>query len=280
MAQAASEFAVDSAGVTLAGEQTGEGPPVVLLHGLTATRRYVVLGSNALARAGHRVISYDARGHGRSAPALCREEYTYEALAGDLESVLRAHAPDGAVLAGGSMGAHTALRFALAHPAQVAALALITPAYDPASYDLPESLASWDALARGLRGGGVEGFMRAYDFEAVDERWRKTVRTAIGQRMALHEHPLAVADALEATPCSRPFEDFSELSALTCPAVVIGSRDGPDPGHPLAIARRYADALPAADLIVEDDGSPVAWQGGRVSQAIAQVAAEASAGHT
>ena len=41
----------------------------MLLHGLTATRRYVVMGSRLLERSGHRVIAYDARGHGRSAPA-------------------------------------------------------------------------------------------------------------------------------------------------------------------------------------------------------------------
>ena len=38
-----------------------------------------------------------------------------------------------AVLAGASMGAHTALRFALRHPERVAALGLITPAFDPGS---------------------------------------------------------------------------------------------------------------------------------------------------
>ncbi len=46
----------------LAGEELGEGPPVVLAHGVTATRRYVVHGSKALARAGYTQISYDARG--------------------------------------------------------------------------------------------------------------------------------------------------------------------------------------------------------------------------
>ena len=60
-----SELKIDG----LAGEEAGEGVPVVLLHGLTATRRYVVMGSRNLERGGHRVVMYDARGHGRSAPA-------------------------------------------------------------------------------------------------------------------------------------------------------------------------------------------------------------------
>ena len=53
-------------GVELSGVDEGEGAPVVLLHGLTASRRYVVMGSSALQRSGHRVIAYDARGHGQS----------------------------------------------------------------------------------------------------------------------------------------------------------------------------------------------------------------------
>src|SRR5918996_5186798 len=133
----------------------GEGTPVVLLHGLTATHRYVVMGSRALERSGHRVIAYDARGHGRSDPA---EPYDYGALADDLERVLDERGIDRAVLAGASMGAHTLLRFALEHPERAVALVVITPAYDPVDHCDPASLARWEALSQGLRSGGVEGF--------------------------------------------------------------------------------------------------------------------------
>ena len=72
------DFRIDADGVTLAGEEAGEGSPVVLLHGLTATRRYVVMGSRALERSGHRVIAYDARAHGQSDPAPRPDDYGYE----------------------------------------------------------------------------------------------------------------------------------------------------------------------------------------------------------
>jgi pimeloyl-ACP methyl ester carboxylesterase len=270
---------VDAAGTELSGERSGEdaaaGVPIVLLHGLTATRRYVVMGSQAMQRSGHKVLAYDARGHGASAPAA-DGDYGYARLAADLGATLDAARFPRAVLAGASMGAHTAARFALDHPERVAGLVLITPAFDPADAGSPAELARWDALARGLREGGVEGFVAAYDLDGVAEALRPTVETVLRQRLAAHEHPLAVADALEAVPRSAPFEDGAELSALELPALVVGSRDEPDPGHPLAVAERWAHWLPRARLVVEEQGrSPLAWQGGQLSRLIAELAAEA-----
>ena len=111
---------VERAGVRLSVEEAGEGIPVVLLHGLTATRRYVVMGSRALERSGHRVIAYDARGHGQSTPAPAADAYGYDELAADLAAVLDELEVERAVLAGASMGAHTALRLALDAPERVA----------------------------------------------------------------------------------------------------------------------------------------------------------------
>lgn len=286
-----SVLAGDEAG--LSGEQAGEGAPVVLLHGLTATRRYVLMGSRALERSGHRVIAYDARGHGRSDPAPRATDYGYPLLAADLLAVLDRLGIERATLVGASMGAQTALRLALERPERVAALALVTPAFDPAerlgvpvTAAGPDSMqgierdpyAGWDALARGLREGGVEGFIAAYDLDAVPERWRETVRSVLRQRLSAHEHPLAVAEALEAVPRSRPFETWADLEQIAVPTLVVASRDEADPGHPLAIGERYAREIPRARLVVEDAGpparSPIAWQGGQLSKLIAALVDE------
>jgi pimeloyl-ACP methyl ester carboxylesterase len=257
-------------------EEAGDGIPVVLLHGLTATHRYVVMGSRALERSGHRVIAPDARGHGRSGPAPDPGAYGYEDLASDVLHVLDERGVERAVLAGASMGAHTALRLALEHPGRVAGLVLITPAFDPATH--PEGLARWDALSEGLRSGGVEGFVAAYGDPSVPDPWKETVITVLRQRLGAHEHPGAVADALRAVPRSRPFGALEALGAITVPAVVVADRDEADPGHPLRVGEAYADAIPAARLVVEDEGkSPIAWQGGQLSKVIAGVAAEAAA---
>ena len=254
----------------------GEGPPVVLLHGLTATHRYVVMGSRALERSAHRVISYDARGHGASAPAADPQAYGYEDLAADLLRVLDERGIDRAVLAGASMGAHTALKVALAQPERVAGLVVITPAYEPETYLDADSLARWDRLSDGLREGGVEGFVAAYGEPSADPAWRETLLTVLRQRIAAHEHPAAVADALRTVPRSRPFERIEQLAAIDVPTVVVADRDEPDPGHPLAVGEAYAAAIPGARLLVEDPGSsPLAWQGGRLSAVIAELATKA-----
>jgi pimeloyl-ACP methyl ester carboxylesterase len=266
-------FSARSGGVTLSGEHAGDGPAVVLLHGLTATRRYVVMGSRLLERSGHRVVAYDARGHGHSAPAPDPAAYGYEHLAADLQAVLDALGLERAILAGASMGAHTALRFALSEPRRVAALCLITPSYDPSLPRGPQAFAGWDALAHGLREGGVEGFVRAYDLDAVPVVWRETVEKVLRQRLSAHERPEAVADALEVVPRSRPFESIAELIDIDLPTVIVASRDEADPGHPLAIGERYAEAIPDATLLVETEGSPIAWQGGRISRVLVELAA-------
>jgi pimeloyl-ACP methyl ester carboxylesterase len=245
--------------------------PIVLLHGLTATRRYVVMGSRTLERSGHRVIAYDARGHGHSSPAPAPEAYTYELLAEDLRAVLDALEIERAVLAGASMGAQTTLRFALENPDRVLALGLITPAFDPDTHG-EDSYASWDRLAQGLREGGVEGFVEAYDLDAVPERFRETVAKVLRQRLSAHEHPLAVADALQALPRSRPFESWDELRSVEVPTVVVASRDEADPSHPLAVGERYALAIRGAKLVVEEpNSSPIAWQGGQLSKVLASL---------
>ena len=261
-------------GVSLAvADDPGEGTPVVLLHGLTAARRYVVMGSSRLQRGGHRVVAYDARGHGSSTPPQAAGAYGYEWLTADLACVLDACELSRIVLAGVSMGAHTCLRFALEQPERVAGVVVITPGFDPVEYARPERLAHWDTLSDALRERGIEGFVEAFGVQRIPQAWRETVGRALRQRMAVHERLDAVADALRWVPRSAPFADLRALEQIECPAIVIGSRDEADPGHPLEIAALYAELLPAGRLVVEEEGSsPLAWQGGRVSKLIAEVA--------
>ena len=273
------DLVIERGGVELSADDAGDGVPVVLLHGLTATRRYVVMGSRALERSGHRVVSYDARGHGRSSPAPTPQAYGYEDLQADLEAILDQLSIERAVLAGASMGAHTLLALALHAPERVTGLVVITPAYDPSTNDDPSRLERWDALSDGLRRGGIEGFIDAYGEPDVPEGFRESVLKVIRQRLALHKHPEAVADALRAVPRSRPFGELDELSRISVPVTVVASADEPDPGHPQAIGEAYAEAIAGARLVTDEPGrSPIAWQGSQLSHLIAELAAQVDGG--
>jgi 3-oxoadipate enol-lactonase len=258
------------------GEVAGEGPPIVLCHGITATRRYVHHGSRALERAGHRVITYDARGHGESDPAPAGQGYGYPRLVDDLERVVAEQVGEGPfVLAGHSMGAHTAVAYALRHPDRLTGLAAIGPVY---LGEIPAaSLEYWDGLAEALAAGGVDGFVEYIDRrQEIDPAWRQSVLGFTRERMLGHRHPEALVAALREVPRSRPFGSMEELEGLPIPALVVASHDGADPGHPYAAAVAYAERLPRARLVSERLGeSPLAWQGGKLSRELAAFYTEA-----
>ncbi|WP_223775124.1 alpha/beta hydrolase [Streptomyces sp. 135] len=85
-----------------------EAPAVVLAHGWTCSTAFWAAQIRSLS-GDHRVITYDQRGHGRSAAPADPEGYSTRALADDLEAVLAATLAPGekAVLVGHSMGGMT-----------------------------------------------------------------------------------------------------------------------------------------------------------------------------
>jgi pimeloyl-ACP methyl ester carboxylesterase len=257
----------------LAGERLGEGPPIVLLHGVTATRRQVVHGSTVLAREGLRMIQYDARGHGDSEPAPEGGGYGSPQNVEDLKLVIAEQVGDQPyLLAGNSMGSHTVVAHALADRERLAGLIVIGPVYNGPPADgaeIERRLKRWDDLADGLERGGVDGFLEAIDRQGLDPAWRETVLRFTRERMLTHKHPEAVAEAIRGIARSKPFESMDELEAIDVPTLVVASHDVADPGHPFAVAEQYAERIPNARLISEGEGeSPLAWQGGTLSREI------------
>lgn len=255
-------------GQALRGESIGSGAEVILCHGLSATRRYVLHESRVLPRRGYRITTYDARGHGESDPGP--DGYRYELLAADLDRVVgavrEAGADPGLILGGHSMGCHTVAAWALRNPEAIRALILIGPVYTGQEVD-PE-LDRWDARADALADGGPEAFAEEVARGTTGDAHDTLFRLA-RDRARLHRNPRAVAEALREVPRSRPFGDLGDLAELDVPVLVVGSRDEIDSGHPLAAAESWAETIPGAELAVEDPGkSPLAWQGGLLSRAI------------
>ena len=176
---------------------------------------------------------------------------------------------DRVALVGSSMGAATAMAFTLEHPDRVPALVQITPAYTGYARTGDVDGESWEKLATALD-DGIEEFIRVAQPGNLPERWREVAREATRQRMERHADLTAVAQALREIPSSIAWKGLDALSELEVPVLVIGSQDDSDWLHPLGVAEEYCRKLPNSELVVEDKGdSPLAWQGARLSNAIA-----------
>lgn len=104
-------------------DRGGDGPPVILLHGLAGSSRELLPTADVLARDFH-VLLVDQRGHGRSTrrPA----DLSRDAFVGDIVAVIEQLASDCPVrLVGQSMGAHTAFLTASARPDLVDRLVML-----------------------------------------------------------------------------------------------------------------------------------------------------------
>lgn len=98
--------------------------PVVFESGLGLSRLLWANVAHLLAKAGYRTISYDRSGLGRSPAAT---ERSLEALVADLEQVVRAYAPQGAIIVGHSYGGIMARALTARQPQLVKALVLVDP---------------------------------------------------------------------------------------------------------------------------------------------------------
>jgi pimeloyl-ACP methyl ester carboxylesterase len=256
--------------ITLRGERGGDGPPIVLVHGLSATRRNVVQGSRHLIKRGYSLIAYDARGHGESDPVAGGAAYEYADMVADLESVIDHFELERPALVGSSMGAATVMAYALEHPDRVPALVQVTPANTGGgrTADMVDG-DTWSRLANALEEGGVEGFVAVAQPDDLPEKWRKVAEEATRQRMERHRRPEAVAAALRTVPYSTAFDGLDRLEALDVPTLIVASRDEADWMHPEEVARDYQRRLPNVELAIEDEGqAPLAWQGARLSGVI------------
>ena len=101
---------VEGAGIPLAVDVSGEGPPVLLLHGMGQTRHaWTPLP-------GARTIAYDRRGYGDAARPSPTWATTVAEQAEDALAVLEATGAEGAVAGAGDFAALVVLDLLVRHP--------------------------------------------------------------------------------------------------------------------------------------------------------------------
>lgn len=94
--------------------ENGDGPPIVMSHGVTLSVRTWFHQLELLPKEGFRAIAYDHRGHGQS--VLGEAGHSLDALADDVETVLVALDLRDVVLVGHSMGGVAVQSFVIRHP--------------------------------------------------------------------------------------------------------------------------------------------------------------------
>ena len=140
-------------GIRIHYQQVGDGPHVVMVHGITGNLAVWHLRLVPALSDRFRILTYDLRGHGRSDTPPTG--YSPDAMAGDLLERLDALGIEQPTVVGHSYGADVALYLAAAHPErvrQVVAIESALPALEPVRRD--ESWAGWRHWARALEGAG------------------------------------------------------------------------------------------------------------------------------
>lgn len=240
-------------GVAYAIHRSGDGDPVLLLHGFTGSARDWEPFRPTLERF-VTLIAVDLLGHGGSAaPPVDAPRHAVERQAADLAALLRAEGATPAHVVGYSFGARVAIRLAADHPSVVRSLFLESPSAGIAARAERAGRAAADAdLARLLETQGIEAFTdrwEALPLFATERALPTGARAAIrAARLANDPRGLAASLRGAGQGSMQPLHDaLTSITAAT--TVLAGALDRA--GLPRATA--VAGAIPAARLVVVDD---------------------------
>ncbi len=151
-------------GVELYHEVHGEGFPLVLAHGYTASTE---LWQDQVAPFSkkYRLVIYDCRGHGQSEAPVDLSQYSLDLFVEDQRALME-HLGIGEAYVGGlSMGGMIAMRFALQNPQMVRGLLLFDTAAGPIAWGLQSGL---EEVVRLARSQGVAAAMQKFNEARAD----------------------------------------------------------------------------------------------------------------
>lgn len=239
-------FDVPSSAGPLSAVEAGEGPPVLLIHGLGASKLSLLTTLGALAPLGRRAIALDLPGFGDSAKPLTAN-YSPQWFARTIVSAMDALGIERADLVGNSLGGRVALELGLAHRDRVGRLGLLCPSLAwrekplwahvarvaPARLGLvqPAPRAVVDAIVRRAVPGSTDGWTAA----GVDEFLRGYLTPRGRQAFYLAAQHIVRED---------PGRFWRRLERLEPEALFVWGRA--DPLVPIAFARHVQAAVPHA----------------------------------
>lgn len=237
--RSADRFELTVDGRVVVGWVSGSGPAVYLLHGWGSRAMRLAPYAEPLVALGHRVVAFDAPGHGESARGMS----SMPEFARTLRAVIERHGPACAVIAH-SLGA-SASTLAASWGSEVGRFALLAPAADPAAFA--------DAFAAALRARpDVMARARANSERRLQFRWSDLDVRALASRM---QAPALVVHDEEDDVV--PFGDGASIAASWPGARLLatrglGHRAVVDDGRVVAEVVRFVTDTPNAHVPTSD----------------------------
>lgn len=223
-------------------EISGSGSTIVLVHGLGMNRAMWQWQVPDLSN-DFTVITYDLLGHGESkAPP---EELALTQLSEQLHGLCKALGLESHGLAGFSLGGMIARRFALDHPENLKALAILNSAHDRR----PEER---EAILKRVSQAAENG--PSATVEAALSRWfTEKFRESHGDLMDLVRGWILANDPAVYPRVYRVLAEGDEeiatpISEITCPTLVMTAEE--DYGNSVDMSRRMAALIPNAELVI------------------------------
>jgi pimeloyl-ACP methyl ester carboxylesterase len=230
-----------SSGADLACVRFGEGPPLLLAHPLVFSKAYFAAAADVFG-ARYSCVAYDQRGHGDTTA----QTISPAAMADDIAAILDAMKWDKAVIGGTSLGAASALLFALRSPNRVSFLIQDLPGFGPGSARDPSKTSRIAAsfedgdledAAKQITLGMSEPRAKAWT-EALFADWRNYDAAKLSNKLAW---------VLRNTSSWRIAGRWpEELQKLAMPVRIFGVQG--DPAHPWEIAQTMARTIKGARL--------------------------------
>lgn len=242
------EWRVKRAGVELAVAEPAPvgtpplevGPVALIAHGAGSSATFIgSVFAGPMHAAGLRLVTYDLRGHGGSGLARSSDDHHIDEHAADLAAVASSIPGEVTVVGGVSLGAHVAVRAITRERLACRAVLACLPAWSgkAAPGEGPHA-----ATASEVQHVGVARVIGRLQVEPGLPEW---LRETLVSAYTRHD-PASLIAALTALDGGEA-PSRTEIGSLPVPLAVVGW-DG-DPGHPLRVAREWADAAPIGLLL-------------------------------
>lgn len=222
-------------------EITGEGQPLVFIHGLGSSTRDWEFQVPVFSRT-YQVIAFDLRGHGRSAKPA--GPYDVPMFAHDLAGLLLALNIPAAHIVGISLGGGIAFQFAMDYPRQIKTLTIVNsaPTLGPLEITKPE-IERRVGIVQQL---GMRAMGQALAANLLPKPEHAGLRDIFIERWAENDPEAYIA----ATRSMLGWDVTGRLGEITCPALIISADQD---YSPVAVKEMYIKRMPNAQLAVIPD---------------------------